>query len=330
MARKVNTVLGPIDAKDLGKTLMHEHFFWTYPGSDANTLYPYNREEVVKICVERCKELTEHGVKTVVDFTANDMGRDVLMLKEVSEKTGINIIFPVGLLYDVHGGSAYWRNQLWVDKKGAYEEMYELFMEEVTNGVPGTGGIKPGYIKTAGGLNGLSEYEQLVFDTAARVAKETGALIMSHTEQGTYAPEIANFYTKEMGLNPKQICINHLCGRPDMQYQRDVLDTGVYGAFDRFGLQGWLGAQTDENRMATLLGLIGVGYIDQLFISTDTVMAWGGKPPKWSGLMAETYDISHNWKYLWPTLLEHGITEEQLNHMLVDNPRRFLGCEDWD
>ncbi len=326
MTRKVNTVLGPVDAKDLGRTLMHEHFYWTYPGSDANTLYPYDRKAVVEECLRRVKEVKEHGIQTIVDFTCNDMGRDVEMLKEVSERGEINIIFPTGLLYDVHGGSAYWRNQMWVSKEDAAEEMYELFMSEVTEGIPGTG-IKPGFIKTAGGLNGLSEYEQLVFETAARVAKETGINICSHTEQGTYAPEIAKFYI-DYGLNPKQLCMNHMCGNPNVQYQRDVLDQGVYCAHDRFGLQGWLGAQTDENRVATLCGLIDTGFIDQLFIPCDTVMAWGGKPPKWRGLMAETYDIMHMFDYVIPTLKKCGITDEQIDHMLIDNPRRFWGVED--
>ncbi len=326
MARKVNTVLGEIDAKDLGRVLMHEHFYWEYPGSSAvRTLFPYDRKKIVEGCLKHVKNLKENGIDTVVDFTCNDMGRDVEVLKEISERGEINIIFPTGLLYEVHGGSAYWRQFLWRDKKGAYEEMYELFMKEVTEGVEGTG-IKPGYLKSAGGLNGLSEYEEMVFTTVARVAKETGIRVCSHTEQGTYGPEIAKFYM-DAGLDPKQVCINHMCGNSDKDYVKAVFDQGVFLAFDRFGLQGWMGAQSDENRLELVLDSLKKGKIDQMFISCDTNMEWGGSEPIWPGAMNETYHIEHMFEWVLPTLKANGVTQEQIDQMMIVNPRRFFGDE---
>ena len=38
MATQVNTVTGPISSDDLGKTLMHEHFAFGYPGFQGDTL----------------------------------------------------------------------------------------------------------------------------------------------------------------------------------------------------------------------------------------------------------------------------------------------------
>ena len=96
---KVNTVLGPIDTKKLGKTLMHEHILcanWT-----ARMNYPdwLNRKELIDMAVSMLKRLKDCGFDTIVDGTPPALGRDVSVLKEVSEKAEINIIASTGFYW---------------------------------------------------------------------------------------------------------------------------------------------------------------------------------------------------------------------------------------
>ncbi len=78
----VNTVTGPISTNELGLTLMHEHFFFGYPGYQGDsTLGPFDRDAVVAASVEVAEAAKAHGVKTVVDATPNECGRDPEMLR---------------------------------------------------------------------------------------------------------------------------------------------------------------------------------------------------------------------------------------------------------
>ena len=93
---KINTVLGEIDSKDIGRCLMHEHVLcanWTaimnYPGW-------INREEVIDLAVRMLKRVKRYGFQTFVDGTVPGLGRDVSILKEVSEKAEMNIIAATG------------------------------------------------------------------------------------------------------------------------------------------------------------------------------------------------------------------------------------------
>ena len=94
MSRQVNTVLGPIAAKDMGVTLPHEHIQYGYPGWQCHTaIYPYDRQAIIDTGVKTLKSLKEkHNLGTFVDATPIDGGRDVTVLRDVSEKSGVNLI----------------------------------------------------------------------------------------------------------------------------------------------------------------------------------------------------------------------------------------------
>ncbi len=107
---KVNTVLGPVSADELGVTLMHEHLVFAYLGWECDALSPpYDREAAAKACVEALKEAKGYGLKTLVDATATDMGRDIELQKIVSERLGINIICATGFYTEKYGKAGYFK-----------------------------------------------------------------------------------------------------------------------------------------------------------------------------------------------------------------------------
>ncbi|MEE9490832.1 MAG: phosphotriesterase-related protein, partial [Dehalococcoidia bacterium] len=138
----VNTVLGPISTDELGPTLIHEHLLVATPGWECDALaVPYNREVFATACVEALEKAKAYGMKTMVDATPIDLGRDVELQKQVSERSGINIICATGLYMEAMGKPAYlkFRSQF----GDTTTEIYETFMKEITQGIGDTG-VKAG------------------------------------------------------------------------------------------------------------------------------------------------------------------------------------------
>lgn len=323
---KVNTVLGQISPKEMGVTLVHEHICYGYPGWEGDqTIAPLNRDAVVKNGVETLLKLKELGVKTYIDATASDQGRQPEMYKEISEKSGVNIICSTGYYYEEEGGSAYWtfRSSL----GDISDELYELFLTEVTKGIRDTG-IKAGVIKVGSSKGEITEYEKKMFTAAARVQKETGVPIITHTTEGTMGPEQAKLLI-DAGANPKRIQIGHMCDSLDIDYQIETLKQGVYVSWDRMGLQGLAGCPMDEQRFEILAELIKMGYANQLMISHDYIITWLGRPlsiPEQALPLIKNWYPTHLIQNVIPALKQRGVTDDQINTIIKENPMHlFLG-----
>jgi len=324
---KVNTVSGQITPEELGITLVHEHICYGYPGWEGDqTIAPLNREQVVKNGVDTLLKLKELGVKTYVDATANDQGRQPEILKEIAEKSGVNIICSTGYYYEEEGGSAYWnfRSSL----GDISDELYELFYTEVTQGIRDTG-IKAGVIKVGSSKGEITDYEKKIFLAAARVQKETGVPVITHTTEGTMGPEQAKLLV-EGGADPKRIQIGHMSDNLDVNYQIETLKYGVYVSWDRMGLQGLAGCPMDEQRYDTLAALIKKGYADKILISHDYIISWLGRPLKIPEqalpLIAQWYP-THLFEHVIPALKQRGVTDEQIHTIIHDNPKRLFAGE---
>ncbi|WP_226582633.1 phosphotriesterase [Halobacillus litoralis] len=322
----VETVQGPVRADSLGKTLIHEHFFFGYPGFQGDlTLGGFDFEEKKQRGIEVAKLIQEQGVDTVVDPTPNECGRHVELLKAVSEATGLTIICATGYYYEGEGATPYFkfRQQLGT----AEEEIYQLFMEEITNGIEGSG-IKPGIIKLASSKGVITDYEQMFFRAAVKAQKETGIVLLTHTQEGTMGPEQAKMLIEE-GADPKKMVIGHMCGTTDLTQHLHVLKQGAYLAMDRWGLQGIVGAPTDEERLTVLSALLSSGYEDQLFLSHDTVNVWWGRDPVMPEPLLELlqhWRPDHLFRHILPDLMERGImTDTQMNQIFQSNAAQLFG-----
>ncbi|MEJ2096566.1 MAG: phosphotriesterase-related protein [Deltaproteobacteria bacterium] len=324
----VNTVLGPIAPSDLGITLMHEHILYGYPGWEGDrTIAPLNRKEIVANGVSTLKQLKdEYGLQSYVDATPLDGGRMPEILKEVSEKSGVNIICATGYYYEGEGSPTYWkfRGSLG-DITG---ELYELFMTEVTKGIMDTG-IKAGVLKVGSSKGAITDYEKIMFATAAQVSKETGVPIITHTQEGTMGPQQAEFLI-DAGANPKQIQIGHMSDNTDIEYQEDTFKHGVYVSWDRMGLQGLVGCPMDAERYPVMIELIKKGYADKMMISHDCIITWLGRPlnlPEAALPLVANWHPSHLFKNIIPELKKGGVTDAQITSIIKENPRRLFAGE---
>ena len=82
----INSVLGPLDTADLGFTLPHEHLIDSTAG--IRNTYPELefRDRALDMALESFGQAKGGGVDTVVEVSPMDLGRDVRLMKEVSEK----------------------------------------------------------------------------------------------------------------------------------------------------------------------------------------------------------------------------------------------------
>src|SRR5215831_5302369 len=316
--QSVQTVTGGCTPEALGVTLMHEHLMVGWPGWEAEApLDRATRREHTKRCIDRLAELHDIGVRTMVDPCPIDLGRDVDFMAEVAQQSRVRIVCATGLYKEDFGAPAYFKfRQQFGD---ALAEMTETFVREITEGI-GESGVRAGVIKVATGVGRISPYEELVLRAAARAHRATGVPITTHTDEGTMGPEQLDVLVGE-GVAPAAIVVGHSCGASDVSYHLRMLDRGAYLGFDRFGLEM---LHPDRERLAVLIGLLGLGFERQLVLSHDTVWCWRGRELKLPAETLARWKPTYVLREILPKLRAAGVAEEKIQAMLVENPRRYF------
>ena len=164
------------------------------------------------------------------------------------------------------------------------------------------------------------------------VLVQTGADAAWGTEEyllkGAGMDRESTMFLTEKGVPPHRIIIGHSCGSADHEYHLNILDRGSYLGFDRFGLEV---LAPDEQRIQSLVALLKKHREQRIVVSHDNVWCTRGKPfPEDLLAMMDPdtlFDPTHFHRNIIPRLLEEGVTREQIDAMLVDNPRRFFRGE---
>ena len=311
----VNSVLGPIDTGELGFTLTHEHVVTSSAG--IKQTYPElygDYERFVEQAATTLTEAREGGVRTIIDLTTLDLGRDIRMLADLSRRTGVQIIAATGIWRDIP-------RALW---SRSPDEIAPLFVREIEEGIEGTG-IKAGIIKVANDAEGVTREGEIILRAAARAAKQTGVRISTHS----YAPhrvgeqQVAVFEDEGFDLN--RVYIGHSNDSTDLEYLHGLLRKGVWLGLDRHQTSAPVGPDW-EGRAETLAALIKAGAGDRLMVSHDWSVL--GVSRTSDPLASRRYNPD-GWLFakrkLFPRLRELGISQEQIDLLNNDNPRRFLG-----
>ncbi len=314
MPTLINTVTGTITSDQLGSALMHEHVFVQYGGPSPDSL-PSGRK--FNAIAERCagfgKGIRTYGVSTVVDPTTVDLGRNPLLLAEVAARTGLTIICATG----IYSTGAYLKIRR--ELGGSIDAVSELFIKELTDGIDDTG-IKAGVIKVVTGHPVIIEEERELLLAAARASVATGAPIITHTE-GVLGVEQQDILSGA-GVPAYRIIIGHSCLSRDFQYHTRIIRGGSYVAFDRFGMPD----MPDETRAASLQKLLDAGYASRLMVSHDSVWYWANGPSIGAGAY-RNWVPTNFFQRVIPMLRFGGATDEQIETMLTENPRRVFADE---
>lgn len=312
----VQTARGPIDSSALGRVLMHEHIFVLSTEIQLNYPEGWGEEEKrVQDAVNRLNELKAVGIDTILDPTALGLGRYIPRVKQIAEQVELNVIVATGLYtYDVLPHYFNYRNN---------DDMARMFVKDIVEGVADTG-IHAGVIKCATDEPGLTTGVERVLRACAMAHRQTGAPITTHTHAGTRRGLEQQKIFKEEGVDLTRIVIGHCGDTDDIGYLEEIMGNGSYIGMDRFGIEGIL---TTEKRVATIAELCKRGHADQMVLSHDAAcyMDWipGEMPPP----ILPDWHYLHISKNVLPRLREAGVTEEQIDQMLLHNPRRYFEKE---
>ena len=351
MRGQVMTVLGPVEPDRVGWTLMHEHLFidisdtivppeeeelkqYEYAKVDISFLWLLRRRPF-SLCRDNCvlsdeetaiRELepfVRAGGATVVDCTVAGIGSDPRAVSRVARATGLNIVQGTGAHVEL-------RHPPWVASESV-DEIAERFTRDVTEGIEDTGvhaGLI-GEIGTSGVDRGsrtkngdITPAEEKVLRAAGRASLAAGAAVSVHLDprgQGAFA--VHDVLSSE-GVPPDRIVMCHMDANPDLEYHLAVVERGVYVEYDHFGREYYAAHfnrpyTSDARRIEVLAAMVEAGYASQLLLSQDVcakidLRTYGG------------VGYAHIVSQLLPDFRRAGITDEHLQLLLRDNPRRVL------
>lgn len=316
---QVETVRGPVDTGALGSTLMHEHVFVLTPDLLENYPRGWDEEERVEDAVTRLRSLKEVGVDTIVDPTVVGLGRYIPRIQRINEQVDINIIAATGLytyrdlpfpLQQFGPGSAL----------GGDEPMVELFVRDITEGIEGTS-VKAAFLKCAVDEPGLTPGVERVLRAVGQAHRQTGAPITVHTNVHIRAGELVQRVLEEEGVDLTRVVIGHSGDSTDLDYLKGMADKGSILGMDRFGIDALL--PTDQ-RVATVVALCEAGYADRMVLAQDASCYIDWFPHEMISQALPNWHYEHVHREVVPALRERGVTEEQIDAMLVGNPRRYF------
>jgi phosphotriesterase-related protein len=321
----VETVRGPVAVEDLGNTLMHEHVFVlsTEHVQNYGEGAWWDEEERVADAVARLNALAAKGIRTIVDPTVWGLGRYIPRIQRIAEQVqGLNIVVATGLYSynDIPHQYEYRGPGLLMDGP---EPMVADFTRDIVEGIAGTG-VKAAFLKCAIEAAGLTPGVERIARAVAHTHRETGVPITVHTSSPAEAGRFAvDLFTKE-GVDLTKVVIGHAGDSNDLGYLMELADTGAILGMDRFGIDVY---NSTADRVATIAALCERGYADRMVLSHDAscFIDWFGPDP-----VALRSLLTPNWHYehisddVLPALLELGVTQAQLEQMLVENPRRYF------
>jgi phosphotriesterase-related protein len=303
---------------DLGRTLMHEHVFVMDPEALQNWGHAYgplywNERERVEDAIAKLTRVREAGIRTIVDPTAPGLGRYVPRVHEVAQAAGLQLIVATGVyaFLELPGFLAY----------RPTSAIASLFVRELTEGIDDTG-VRAAFLKCAVERHGVIGDVPRILQAVAIAANETGAPVMVHSNAAERTGLLALQTLTGHGVDPSRIVIAHAGDSNDLDYLRAIADTGAWLGCDRFGIEHF---NPLEDRIRTLIALLVQGYGDRIHLSHDAACFY-------DFMVGDPFFADEKPDYLLisnrvvPALLHAGVTEEQVDQMMVENPKRFFGA----
>ena len=300
--RPVQTVLGDVSPDDLGLTLPHEHVFHDAYEITGNSHLILSDPDVAR------RELglfREHGGRTIVDQTIHGLNPNPVLLAEVAADVGINVVAGTGF---------YWEkfHPPWLS--GMSEaDIVRLLVSDITEGFAGTD-IRAGIIGEIGtNHRRISPAEERVIRACAKAQQETRVPIATHALFTRIGMEQARMFA-DAGADLDKLVIGHVDTTPDVDYHEELVRFGVWIAYDSIGQ---LDKQSDERRADAVVELVRRGHRDRILLSTDV-----GKRGALREYGGQGYDLVITG--FVPLLLERGLSQQDVDALIIDNPRRLF------
>ena len=229
MTTTVETALGTVPTAELGPTLMHEHIVTRSPGVQENWPHLWDRAGVVDIAERKMADLHARGIRTIVDLTTVDLGRDIALIVDVARRSRVHVIVATGV---------WWMPPRYFGGHGV-DEVAALFIRDITQGI-GASGVKAAIIKCATDTAGVTPVIETILRASARAQKATGVPISTHTWAAGRTGLAQQAIFAQEGVDLRRVVIGHSGDSDDLGYLRTLMERGSTIGMDRFGLEHFL------------------------------------------------------------------------------------------
>jgi phosphotriesterase-related protein len=313
----VPTVAGEVRSDELGVTLMHEHIFILSPELEQNYPEGWQESERVADAVRKLRAAKNGGVDTIVDLTVLGLGRYIPRIQRIAEQVDINIIVATGA-YITNVLPLQFMFQDPAGPLGKREVLIDMFEQDAITGIAGTG-VRAAILKCATDVAGVTADVERVLRATARVQLSTNLPIFTHTDAATRRGlEQLRIFAEE-GVEGASVTIGHSGDTADLAYLRELLASGCYLGMDRFGLYNILDYPA---RLDTVALLAAEGHASRLLLSHDTSCYF-----RWDAelrALASQWHFTHLLDDVLPDLRRRGVTQAQIDEMMIANPRRIF------
>ncbi|MBH74419.1 MAG: hypothetical protein CL896_01320 [Dehalococcoidia bacterium] len=312
---KIMTVTGPIEASELGNTLMHEHIYVDLTRDVMNRNQLLNDPE---LAYQELKLYKDAGGHSLVDVTTGGLkGNDhdllpvphPIAIRQIAEKTGLNIILGAGWYRET-----YYDHRLYRMKT---DEIAEELVRDITEGFKGTD-VKAGIIGEIGAhFTWISPWEERIFRAVARAQKKTGLTVTTHALDWPVGLDQMDLLQEE-GVDPRRIIVGHCQSWPYYDYHAEIARRGGFVQFDRLGTSP---PYEHGVTMQCIKQLIDDGLTKHLLFSQDVCHRTDYTRYNGCGYAFVLTKLREELQLL-------GFSDEVFHQITVENPRRALSGED--
>lgn len=299
----IMTVTGKVKAQMMGFTLPHEHVMVDFIGADKVDESRYDKEEVYKVALPYLIKAFDMGCRTLVECTPDYIGRDPLLLRRLSQDSGLKILTNTGLY-----GAADDKFIPEFAYKASVAQLADMWTAEWEKGI-GSTGIKPGFIKI--GMDPVpSEIDMRLIEAAGLTHLRTGLSIASHTVTGKAAQsQIKKLIS--MGVHPAAFIWVHAHAEPDASFHKWAAGQGAWVEYDG------LSPQSIDQHLGFVKEMRKANLLHRVMLSHDAGWYNVGEP---GGGVFRPFDTLFT--EFVPALKKSGFTDHDIKQMTQTNPQK--------
>jgi phosphotriesterase-related protein len=298
--RNLVTTLGRLNEDTAGIILPHEHVFVDLRTPDHPAHGRAETAEVVQIMTPELRRAHAAGVGVIVEASTVGVGRRADILRAVSEAARLALVVPTGVYREP------WI-PLWVHQ-ASEEKLFQWMRQELVGEIEASG-IGAGWIKLSAGDNGLTECETKVLRAAGRAAKETGAVIGSHTIRGRVVRDQLRIL-QGLGLDPARFIWIHTQAENDFALHLEAARQGAWLEYDGIG-----SSESDASYVRSILKALEAGLVKQILLSQDRGQYDPAKPRG-----GEQKPYTYLTDEFLPKLRAAGVDENTIRQLTRSNP----------
>ncbi len=298
------TTLGPKQADDLGMILPHEHVFVDLRTWDTPGYAQAEPEEVIRLMAPQITKARQSGVTAIVECSTVGVGRRADIDRAVSEAIDLPLVVPTGIY-----------REPWVPDwahAASESELADWMLAELQGEIEQSG-VQAGWIKLSAGDDGLTACETKILRAGVAAARETNAVIGSHTIRGRVVREQLDII-ESLGYGADRFIWIHTQAEPDFELHLEMGRRGAWLEYDGIGNSETGG---DDFYLERIQRLLDAGLGDQLLLSHDRgwydpALPGGGVPKPYTYLPDQ----------FLPRLRAAGVEQATIHQLTHTNPFR--------